>query len=199
MQNVWKCFVFWAFALKVWKNANMTQTIFFQLKFIWGIKKRRILCWLQIRWNGLEKTFRKKGIGKKRSEKVQNPKNSKFASFYAYNFFLESFFRAHFNESVISIKFCVFWCPIWIFFLTKFLWVILAFFSNFECKCSKNETFSNILQKVKSYCFANSYHSLFESNRNFKKSIKLKPPIHHVLVLHSWDSNSGHQDCKLTL
>ena len=93
LQNVWKCFVFWAFALKVWKNANMTQTIFFQLKFIWGIKKRRILCWLQIRWNGLEKTVRKKGIGKKRSEKVQNPKNSKFASFYAYNFFLESFFE----------------------------------------------------------------------------------------------------------
>jgi len=34
--------------------------------------------------------------------------------------------------------------------------VILALFAGFECKCSKNGTFLDILQ---TNCFANSYHS----------------------------------------
>jgi hypothetical protein len=37
---------------------------------------------------------------------------------------------------------------------------IIALFANFKCKCC---TFSNILQKVKSYFFANIYHSPFYS------------------------------------
>jgi hypothetical protein len=31
------------------------------------------------------------------------------------------------------------------------VWVILALFADFQCKCEKNCKFSNILQKVKSY------------------------------------------------
>jgi hypothetical protein len=34
----------------------------------------------------------------------------------------------------------------------------------FKCKCEKNCTFSNILQKVKSFFFANIYHSPFDSH-----------------------------------
>ncbi len=63
-----------------------------------------------------------------------------------------------------------------IFFTKKFFWVIIALFAYFKCKCEKNCTFSNIFQKVKSYFFANSYHSPCDSCWNSKKSIKLKPP-----------------------
>jgi hypothetical protein len=57
--------------------------------------------------------------------------------------------------SEISIKFFVFLIPILIFFKKKFVWVIIALFAILKCKCEKNCTFSNILQKVKSYFFAN--------------------------------------------
>jgi hypothetical protein len=36
------------------------------------------------------------------------------------------------------------------------------FFVNFDCKCEKNYTFSNILQIAKIYLFANIYHSPFD-------------------------------------
>jgi hypothetical protein len=55
------------------------------------------------------------------------------------------------NEFEISIKFCVILIPILIFFKKKNFWVILELFAILKCKCEKNCTFSNILQKVKSY------------------------------------------------
>ncbi len=48
-------------------------------------------------------------------------------------------------------------------FKKKFCWVIIALFEYFKCKCEKNCTFSNILQKVKSYFFDNIYQSPFDS------------------------------------
>jgi hypothetical protein len=62
----------------------------------------------------------------------------------------------------------------------KIVWVIIALFANFKCKCEKNCTFSNILQKVKSYFFDNIYQSPFDCYWNFKKSIKFKPPTVHI-------------------
>ncbi len=53
--------------------------------------------------------------------------------------------------------------PIVIFFKKKFVLVIIALFAYFKCKCEKNCTFSNILQKIKSY-FCNIYHSPFDSH-----------------------------------
>ncbi len=41
--------------------------------------------------------------------------------------------------------------PILIFSRKKIFWVIIALFAILKCKCEKNCTFSNILQKVKSY------------------------------------------------
>ncbi len=66
-----------------------------------------------------------------------------------------------------------------IFCKKNFFWVIIALFAYFKCKCEKNCKFSNILQKVKSYFFANIYHSPCDSYWNSKKSIKLKPPSVH--------------------
>jgi hypothetical protein len=43
--------------------------------------------------------------------------------------------------------------PILIFIKKKMFWVIIALFAILKCKCEKNCTFSNILQKVKSYFF----------------------------------------------
>ena len=95
---------------------------------------------------------------------------------------LGAFLKAGINEFEISIKFCVFLIPILIFFKKKNVWVIIALFAILKCKCEKNCTFSNILQKVKSYFFANVYHSPCDSYWNSKKSIKLKPPTVHSCV-----------------
>ncbi len=89
---------------------------------------------------------------------------------------LGAFRKAGINEFEISIKFCGFLIPILIFFKKKFFWVIIALFRFLKCKCEKNCTFSNILLKVKSYFFANIYHSPSDSYWNSKKSLKLKPP-----------------------
>ncbi len=67
---------------------------------------------------------------------------------------LRAFLKAGINEFEISIKFCVFFIPILIFFKKKFFWVIIALFAFLKCKCEKNCKFSNILQKVKSYFLA---------------------------------------------
>ncbi len=53
--------------------------------------------------------------------------------------------------------------------------VIIALFAYLKCKCEKNYTFSNILQKVKSYFFANIYHSPCDSYWNSKK-YKIEAP-----------------------
>ncbi len=86
---------------------------------------------------------------------------------------LGAFIKAGINKFEISIKFCVFLIPI---LTLKFFWVIIALFAILKCKCEKNYTFSNILQKVKSYFFANINHSPCASCWNSKKSMKFKPP-----------------------
>ncbi len=89
---------------------------------------------------------------------------------------LGAFLKAGINKFEISIKFCVFLIPILIFFKKFFFLYIIALFVILKYKCEKNCTFSNILQKVKCYFFANIYHSPCDSYWNSKKSIKLKPP-----------------------
>ncbi len=89
---------------------------------------------------------------------------------------LGAFLKAGINEFEISIKFCVVLIPILIFSKKNSFWVIIALFAYLKCKCDKNCTFSNILQKVKSYFFGNIYQPPFDSYWNSKKSIKLKPP-----------------------
>jgi hypothetical protein len=51
-----------------------------------------------------------------------------------------------------------------IFFKKIFFGVLIALFAYFKCKCEKNCTFSNILQK--SYFFANIYHSIIPFHRH---------------------------------
>ncbi len=63
---------------------------------------------------------------------------------------LDAFLKAGINTFEISKKFCVFWIPI-LLFKKKNFGVIIALFAILKCKCEKNFTFSNILQKVKTY------------------------------------------------
>jgi hypothetical protein len=91
---------------------------------------------------------------KKPRKNAQKRKNSNFAQFFGSSF-LGAFVEVGINEFEISIKFCVFLIPILIFFKKKKFGVIIALFAILKCKCEKNCTFSNILQKVKSYFFAN--------------------------------------------
>jgi hypothetical protein len=67
--------------------------------------------------------------------------------------FLGAFLKAGFNEFEISIKFCSFLIHKFDIFHGKNFGVIIALFA--DC------TFSNILQKVKSY--ANIFHYPFDS------------------------------------
>jgi hypothetical protein len=92
--------------------------------------------------------------------KNENTQNSH--SFLALAF-LGAFLKAGINEFEISIKFCVILIPL-IFFKKKFFWVIIALFGFLKCKCETKCTFSDILLKVKSYFFANIYHSPYDSH-----------------------------------
>ncbi len=56
LQNVWK----FAFAFKVCKKCYNEPKHFFLKNINMGIKKRRILCWLQIRWCRLKQMPLKK-------------------------------------------------------------------------------------------------------------------------------------------
>ncbi len=59
----------------------------------------------------------------------------------------------------------------------------------------KYSTFSDILQEVKTYCFANSYHSLFESFWNSITSIQFKPPNINVWMRYFVDPPEGPAGC----
>ncbi len=65
--------------------------------------------------------------------------------------------------------------PIMIFFKKKNFWVIIALFAYFKCKCEKNCTFSNILQKVKwFFCQYLSFSVWFLLK--FQKKYKIEAP-----------------------
>ncbi len=157
MQTVWKCVVFFAFAFKVCKKCYYDPKIFF-LNINMGIKKRRILRWFQIRWCRL----------KQMSLKKLKPKNYANFEYFRFCAFFRVFLLLTFVRGISDTHIDI--------FKKKFFWVIIAFCAYFKCKCEKNYTFSNILQKVKSYFFGNIYQSPFDSYWNSKKSIKLKPP-----------------------
>ncbi len=73
---------------KIAKNAIMTQTFFILKNINMGIKKRRILCWFQIRWCRLKQMPIKKLESK-------NYANFEYFRFYAFfrGFLLLTFFR----------------------------------------------------------------------------------------------------------
>ena len=82
--NVWKCTVFSHLHFKIAKCAIMTQKIFFLKNINMGIKKRRILCWFQIRWCRLLK---------QRPLKKLEPKNyANFEYFPILTFFTKKMF-----------------------------------------------------------------------------------------------------------
>ncbi len=127
--------------------------------WIWVSKKRRILCWFQIYWCRLSEMPLTKVKSKKPRKNAQKNKNTQNShSFLALGFFRGICLSRHqriWNQHKI-LRF--FDTHIDIFQKNNF-WVIIALFAILKCKCEKNYTFSNILQKVKSYFFDNIYHS----------------------------------------
>ena len=152
---------------------------FFLEKYQYGYQKNpEFLCWFQIRWCRLKQMPLKKA----RAKNCENFEYFRFCAFFR-DFLLLTFVRGIpesrrqriWNHHKI-LRF--FYTHIDIFQENIFL-VIIALFVYFKFKCEKSCTFSNILQKVKSYFFAIIYHSPFDSYWNSKKSIKLKPPNVH--------------------
>ncbi len=148
--------------LKYAKSVIMTQKNFYWKISIWVSKKRRILCWFQIRWCRLSEMPLTKVKSKNLEKMHKNEKTQNSHSFLALAFrgVCLSRHQRIWNQHKI-LRFLI---PILIFFKKKMFWVILALFAYCKCKCEKNCTFSNILQKVKSYFFANIYHSPFDSH-----------------------------------
>ena len=64
-------------------------------------------------------------------------------------------------------------------FQEKIFWVIIALFAYFKCKCENNCTFSNILQKVKSYFFG---HISVWFLLKFQKKYKIEAPYCAVII-----------------
>jgi hypothetical protein len=160
--------------LKYAKSAIMTQKFFFLKISIWVSKKR----WFPIRWCRLKQMPLKK----------LEPKNYANFEYFRFCAFFRGFLLLTFVRGISESRHQQIWnqhkilrylIPILIFFKKKSFWVKIALFAYFQCKCEKNCSFSNILQKVKSYFFGNIYHSPFDSYWNSKKSIKLKPPVSH--------------------
>ncbi len=190
LQNVWKCTVFFAFAFKVCKKSNYDPKKIFLKNINMGIKKCRILCWFQIRWCRLKQMPIKKARAKKQCKFWVFSVLCIFSYFFLHLTFVRGisesrhqriwnqhkilrFFDTHidiFQEKNLlghNIIFCIFYCI---------------------CNCEKNCTFSNILQKVKSYFFGNIYQTPHDSYWNSKKKYKIEAPycimyVHITLIL----------------
>jgi hypothetical protein len=146
----------------------MTPKNFLLKNINMGIKKRRILSWFQIRWCRLKQMPPKKARAKKLCKFWVFSFLCIFPCFLLLTFvrgISESWHQQIWNQHKI-LRFLI---PILIFFKKKSFWVIIALFAILKCKCEKNYTFSNILQKEKSYFFANIYHSPYDSCWNSKK------------------------------
>ncbi len=86
LQNVWKCLVFSHLNFKIAKSAIMTQKIFLLKNINMGIKKRRILCWFQIRWCRLKQMPLKQARAQKLCEFWVFSFLCIFPWFFAFNF-----------------------------------------------------------------------------------------------------------------
>ncbi len=133
---------------KIAKSAIMTQKIFFLKIIIMGIKNMQnfMLISNSLMLSEMPLTKVKK---QKTTKKCTKTKKLKIPIVFWLQLFLGTFVQVGINEFEISIKFCVFLIPILIFFKKKIFWVIIALFAILKCKCGKNCTFSNILQKSK--------------------------------------------------
>ncbi len=127
----------------------------------WGSKKSRILWWFQIFWLGLlnlplnnvpKKVLRENFLKSAKTEIIQN-----MHSFLPPTCFNWTLFWVHFNEFRIILKFRVSNTPYYCW------WNLLAVSVNFKILFAQKDTFSDISQKVKTYCCANIYHCPLES------------------------------------
>ncbi len=165
LQNVWKYTVFSHSHFKLAKSAILTQKNFFLKISIWVSKKSRILCWFQICWCRLSEMHLTKVKSKKPQKKCTKTKVLKIRIVFLALAFVRgiclSRHQGIWNQHKI-LRFLDTYIDI---FKEKYFWVIIALFAILKCECEKNCTFSNILQKVKTYFFANIYHSPCDSHK----------------------------------
>ncbi len=114
--NTFTKYAFWFFEpfLRVWlqsfKKVQIWPKIIFLKKINKYIKKRRISRWFWIRWKSCKIVHLKQVISK--TSLTNMSKNEKGAYF---RHVFGAFFQNFFNGFEISLKFCVFWYPYWIF------------------------------------------------------------------------------------
>ena len=124
-------------ALKICKIANMKPKNLFSSKLLRAIKKPHNLMLIPSSLKWPQKMFWEKVL----------KKICELCVFWILHFFLCFFLKLNFQnifQELISTNlesFCVFYSLLQ-FLPRKKFWVILALFSNFECICSKNGTFS---------------------------------------------------------
>jgi hypothetical protein len=148
-----KMYSFFAFAFKVCKKGYYEK----KKNISMGLKKQNFI----LISNSLMPAFKK--FKAKNHEKMRKNENTNILHrFLAIAFFRGICLSRH-QRIVNQQKILRFFTSKLIFFTKKFFGVIKALFANFKCKCEKNCTFSNILQKVKRYFFPNIYHSPFDS------------------------------------
>ena len=142
---------------------------------IWVSKKRRILCWFQIRWCRLKQMPLKK----------LEPKN--FANFEYFRFcaFFRGFLLLTFVRGISESrhqqiwnqhKILLFLIPILIFFKKKFFWVIKAFLAILKCKCGKKLYIFKHFAKSKKLFFCQYLSFSVWFLLKFQKKYKIEAP-----------------------
>ncbi len=129
--------------------------------------------------NGLKNVFQKKVKGK--SNEIEFLKFRTFLfRFLSLTFFLNIFSPFWNQHKILSLK-----IPHTTFHETEFwLGSILALFANFECICSKNGTFTDILLKIKTFCF--EYLSSVQSQFESRQVLKIRPILYNVHIPSTW-------------
>ncbi len=127
------------------KKANMNHKFFYTN--LYGVSKNAEFYADSKSLKRAQNNCQKKVTGKKQRKKVQNPIKHKIRIVFFFNFF-PGHFLSPFQRISNQHKILRFLYPFlqWLFRKRKF-GVIKALFANFECICSKNGTFSDILLK----------------------------------------------------
>ncbi len=160
---------FFAFAFKFSKCAIMTQKNLFLKISIWVTKKRRILCWFQIRWCRLKQTPLKR-----LEPKTMQIWLFSFLCIFSW-FLLLTFVRGinGINTFEISIKFCVFFIPILIFVKKKFFLGHNSPFCKLLIQMRKNVHFFKHLAKSKKLFFCHYFSFSVWFLLKFQKKYKI--------------------------
>ncbi len=150
---------------------------FFLLKNINMVsKKRRILCWFQIRWCRLNRMPLKKARAKKLCESWVYSYILKICIVFLALAFVRGISESRHQQIWNQHKICVFLIPILIFFKKKNFWVIIALFAILKCKCKKTVHFQTFCKKLKVIFFCQYLSFSMWFLLKFQKKYKIEAP-----------------------